>query len=332
MVSVKPYVLQDQWKIIRGRQLCSKAISILMASTSKSTNRQYTRFIDLFKDFCNKRGDLSHKNISLETGIQFLTELFEKGLSYSSLNIARSALSQYVSINNAEDNCDFGKHPLTVKFMKGVFKLRPPKCRYSFTWDVKIVLDFLRLKINRTISLKELTLKCVMLIALCTGQRAQTLAAIDLDNLVTDSQGNMVFTFDKILKTSRPGFKTFVEICQFERDTEICPLNCLNQYIECTRTLRKTSKLFISFQKPHHGVSSQTISRWIVLCLREAKVPDIFSGHSTRSAASSKAALSVDSNTILSSVGWANEKTFASYYKREIRRSQTARFTEAVLS
>lgn len=241
-------------------------------------------------------------------------------------------MSQCINVNNSDINYDFGKHPLTVKFMKGVFKMRPPKPKYNCTWDVKIVLDFLRLEDNNKISLKELTKKCVMLIALSSGQRAQTLAAMNLDMLYYSSQGNMVFTFEKILKTSRPGFKTLLEVSKFEKDSKICPLGCLKKYIEQTKDLRKTRQLFISFRKPHNGITSQTISRWIVTCLREANVPQIFSGHSTRSAASSKAALTVDSNTILSSIGWANENTFATYYKRDIvKKSKAMQFTEAVL-
>ena len=97
---------------------------------------------------------------------------------------------------------DFGKHAVTTKFMKGIFKLNPPKPKNVVTWDVKLVLDVLRKKTNSNISLKDLTLKCLMLLALSTGQRAQTLAALDLNNLTARNDSkNMVFTFDKILKT-----------------------------------------------------------------------------------------------------------------------------------
>ena len=67
--------------------------------------------------------------------------------------------------------------------MKGIFKLNPPKTRNVVTWDVKPVLDLLQKKYNKSISLKELTLKCIMLVALCTGQRGQTLSALNLDNV-----------------------------------------------------------------------------------------------------------------------------------------------------
>ena len=86
--------------------------------------------------------------------------------------------------------------------MRGVVRLNPPRPRKVTTWDVKPVLDVLRLKPNDSVNLKETTLKCVMLLVLSTGQQAQTLTALDLGNIVhKGDHKNIVFTFDKVLKT-----------------------------------------------------------------------------------------------------------------------------------
>jgi hypothetical protein len=51
--------------------------------------------------------------------------------------------------------------------MKGVYNLRPSKPKYCKTWDVSNVLGYLRkLSPIKFISLKDLTLKLVMLIAI----------------------------------------------------------------------------------------------------------------------------------------------------------------------
>ena len=98
--------------------------------------------------------------------------------------------------------------------------------------------------------------------------------------------------------------------------TRDCVVSCLVAYL--LKTLE--SKLFLSLQKPHKEVGSQTLSRWLKATLRFSGVRiDIFSGHSTRAASSSKAkfaGLLVDS--ILECVGWSNEQTFARYYNKEI--------------
>ena len=99
--------------------------------------------------------------------IQFLTTLFEKDLSYSLLNTARSALSTIITV----DGVSIGCYPLVVRFLKGVFNLRPPVPRYKEVWDLSIVLRFLKtLTPVASLTLKNLlSLKLVMLLSLVTA-------------------------------------------------------------------------------------------------------------------------------------------------------------------
>ena len=56
----------------------------------------------------------------LNVVLDFLVSLHEKGMSYSSLNTARSAISTFV---HTHDGIPMGSHPLIQRFMKGVFTL-----------------------------------------------------------------------------------------------------------------------------------------------------------------------------------------------------------------
>ena len=56
-----------------------------------------------------------------------------------------------------------------------------------------------------------------------------------------------------------------------------------------------------------------------------------FRAHSTRAAAASKAAVDVDINTVLSTVGWKSAGTFAKFYHKPIF-SNSSSFGNAVLS
>jgi hypothetical protein len=56
------------------------------------------------------------------------------------LNTARSALSTVFTLPN---NQKFGTQTLVTGSMKGVFETRPSLPRYSETWDVNVVLDYL---------------------------------------------------------------------------------------------------------------------------------------------------------------------------------------------
>lgn len=55
-----------------------------------------------------------------------------------------------------------------------------------------------------------------------------------------------------------------------------------------------------------------------------------FAPHSNRSASTSKAAMTLPMSTILETVGWAQESTFALFYRKPV--CKQGQFGEAVLS
>ena len=168
-----------------------------------------------------------------------------------------------------------------------------------------------------------------MLLALVSGQRMQTLCALDLDLAIIDDS-KAVFHIQKVLKTTKPGKACTVSLHKF-KDARVCPLTCLNIFIEKTRSLRTTSKLFISLQKPHNCVGPQTLSRWVVQVMKEAGLEPGFGAHSTRHASTSSASRTgVSVGVIMDSAGWSNEKTFASFYRKNFKESSNE-FAEPVL-
>ena len=75
----------------------------------------------------------------------------------------------------------FGSHPLVVRFLRSVYNSRPSLPRYIEIWDVRIVLDKLReMSPASILALKELTYKLMMLIALVSAQRGQTIHLLDI--------------------------------------------------------------------------------------------------------------------------------------------------------
>ena len=81
----------------------------------------------------------------------------------------------------------------------------------------------------------------------------------------------------------------------FEGDSSLCVVAILNQYFERSEKWRTSDEwpLLLCFVQPHKPVVSSTISEWIkkVLAISGVNV-GVFKGHSTRSALTSKAALS----------------------------------------
>ncbi|CAC5398829.1 unnamed protein product [Mytilus coruscus] len=145
--------------------------------------------------------------------------------------------------------------------------------RYIITWDVNIVLKFLKdLPSLDTISLKFLTYKLVMLTALVTGQRCQTLKFLDLNyyDVVGD---NVCFRIMNVLKQSRPGVHLNAVDLKKYRDSDLCVVRTLEVYIHRTAHLRNDhTQLFITHSKPFRPVACATIARWIKTVLKLAGI------------------------------------------------------------
>ena len=245
--------------------------------------------------------------------LKFLTMLFKKGLTYNFLNVAHSSLSSFVILDRGNT---VGTHPLTSRFMKGVYTLRPPIPRYEYTWDVHIVFDYLcKLAPADSLNLKNLTLKLVMLIALVSAQRSQSIHKLSLDNMYYKGSTTN-FQITSLIKQSKPGMGGLtVKLPAYPVDRRLCVLTYLKHYINRTRKLQgKDAQLFISFKKPHRPVSKD-ISRWINLVMKDSGVDvTCFKPHSTRAAATSAAdKLGVPISLILQTAGWSNERTFRQY-------------------
>ena len=90
--------------------------------------------------------------------------------------------------------------------------------------------------------------------------------------------------------------------------------------MEKTKDKRTSSKLFISYQKPHNPVSKDTITRWCNEIMKKAGIDvNKYVTHSCRSAASSYASSKgVKLKTILDSCGWSSSRTFAAHYRKDI--------------
>ena len=97
--------------------------------------------------------------------------------------------------------------------------------------------------------------------------------------------------------------------------------------MEITETIRKSEKLFISWQKPHANVSAGSIARWVKQLLKIAGIES--TAHSTRSMSTSiAAAQGLPIQEILKAAGWSSESTFTKFY----RIPTTENFGKSVLS
>ena len=203
-------------------------------------------------------------------------------------------------------------------------------------WDLNVLLTHLQsLPDYDKISIKQLSGKLVCLMAVLTGQRAQTIHALSIKEAdMKLEEDKCTFLVPQLLKHSKPGthLKPII-FKKFTADPKLCVLECLKTYLGATAHKRKdTTALFISSQKPHKAVSKDTISRWIKDALTAAGIDTtIYGSHSTRAAATSAAArqgLPVD--VILDSAGWCSNRTFDKFYNLQLE-NKNPNFGETIL-
>lgn len=237
------------------------------------------------------------------------------GAQYGTLNSMRAALS--LLCNNQLSDI-----PELNRLFKGFYRLKPPRPKYEKTWDVDIVLKELESWLpNKDLTLERLTIKLVMLIALCTGFRIQNLALLKLDGIKINTT-SVELTISDLIKTSKPGApQPYALLPFFTIRPNICCARTIVEYINRTKSMRgDEKKLILTTRKPFKAATAQTISRWLRTVLSECKIDEQFTGYSTRHASTSKAFnKGLDISIIKKAAGWSqNSKVFAKFYNRQI--------------
>lgn len=292
-------------------------VDIILHSWREGTQKQYAPIFSKWLDYCGSTIDPASPNV--HQVLEFLSDLFQKGASYSVMNSARSALSSFIQPFN---NISFGKLPIVKRYMKGVFEKRPFFPKNMITWDVNILFNYFRsLSEVEHLSLKLLTQKLAMLISIVSGgQRVQTLHTLSTKD-INSTKGQVIIPITSVLKQTRPSkHMAPLDLKDYPEEPKICVITHLNEYLKRTESLRRSEKLFISFIKPHKQVSKDTISRWCKEMIHNAGINvKAFTAHSNRSATSSKSNLqNVPLCSILKNAGWSNSRTFARRYNKVV--------------
>nr|CAH7747346.1 unnamed protein product [Callosobruchus chinensis] len=212
---------------------------------------------------------------------------FNQDFSYSSINTHRSALSLIIDFPEKD------KH-IASRYFKGIYNLKPPTPKYSFTWDPCLVLVYLeKLYPLEKLSLEKLSHKLVMLMALTSAHRLQTFSLIKIQNISVKSKQVEIRIPDKIKTSGKSKSQPILHFPFFIEKPQLCVASTICHYLEVTKTLRPPSenRLILTIKKPHRAASSQYLSRWLKNILTTCGIDtNIFKTYSTRHAATSAAA------------------------------------------
>ena len=203
--------------------LSARAETLVEASLRQGTRQTYTAKYRRYANWCERRG-LDPKSAPLHELVNFLAELEQEGLSYSTLCGYRSMLGH---VHFPIAGMSVGSAPVLSRLLKGVFNTNPPKLKLCPGWDVEVVLNFLKKEPFvplETCSLKFLTLKTCFLLAITSARRADDLSKLSIHplscQLLTDKA---VLVPEALLKQDRPShFMAPIEIRAFQEDENLC--------------------------------------------------------------------------------------------------------------
>lgn len=153
--------------------------------------------------------------------LNFLVKLFEAGYQYRTINCHRSAISAYYNYIDGEK---VGSHSEVCKLMTGIFNAKHPQPKYTFIWDVGIILDYIKDNWgdNSQLTIKELILKLTTLMALVSASRAIQINHLHL-NKMARVESQYKFDYGKLHKGWRKGrTPPSLRFCFWCGSTNVC--------------------------------------------------------------------------------------------------------------
>ena len=252
---------------------------ILLSASRQSTRKTYQSAWRRWSGWCVKR-KIDPLSAPLTDILLYLTEYFNSGAAYRSVNVARSAIStSHAKLNGLPA----GQNPLVIQLLKGMFNNRPPKPSYSHTWEVRSVTSYLAsLGSNKSLSVKQLSWKLTMLFSLTCPERVSAPAKLDPRHCHVLPEGVESMLSSPRKRGSADQLpKAF--FARFPSNSKLCPVETLHCCLKATRTIRlaitssKPDPLFISYVKPHKPISAPSLARWLRSLLKASGVNiDIF--------------------------------------------------------
>ena len=337
----------DLLAIIRER--CQKegfsegASKLIAGGRRQSTLSTYSKRLAPYFLWCSDRG-ISPSRAPVPVVCDFLVSKFNSGLQANTVRNYKSAIrAVHVGFPDGSSLDDSGEIRL---LLDGMFNERPPKRHIVPSWDLNIVLDYLKsdaFEPMKDSSLRQVTMKTITLLALATAQRQSEIHALAVSGTSFSSSAvSLGFRPDFLAKneTKTHMHKSLIIPKMSESSSEPadrlwCPVRALRYYLSKTKGIRgDNDQLFLTHALPHKPATKSTIARWIVKTILESGAnvnSEHVTAHSTRSISTSEAyhaGLTV--GEICEAVNWKSSTTFSSAYFRPSGRRRSLLATAVI--
>ena len=340
--------LAGERSTLEATGLPPSVIETILGARAPSTRQRYNTAWNVFVRWCAARPERAVPfQASVTLILTFLQGLLDRNLGNSSVKLNLAAISAY---HVGMDNKPISEHLLIRQFMRGVRRARPVARSLVPSWDLTLVLDALTrapFEPLDAVSLKFLSLKTALLVALTTAKRSSDMHALSV------SPSCMRFSGNDSRVSLRPNLsflpKNFpsgcapVDLAAFHpppftsaedrRLNCLCPVRALKLYVDRTAAFRTGSQLFVAWdpQRKGHPITKVRLSQWVVEAIqlayaeRGVQPPEGLRAHSTRGMSASWAlAKGASLQDVCTAASWSSPSTFATYYNLDVASSGIA--------
>jgi len=313
--------------------LSQRATEFAAGSFRTSTRTTYDSRLAGFHDWCAK-SSTDPSTASLGCISDFLVSLFDKNLAVATIRGYRSAIAS--SHRGFLDGSTVSDSVYISRILKSFFLQRPPVRSLVPSWSLPSVLRCLSeapFEPLQQATLFHLTIKTVFLIAIASGQRRSSIQALSIEpgHIRWEKSGVRLIPVASFVAKNQTASSGSVEFflpslasfSSVEEDKVWCPVRALKWYISRTKSLRSSSDLFITTTAPHRAASKDTISRWLVECIKLTGDGVLQSGplraHDTRALSTSWALFNgATIEQLQKAAFWANPNSFISCYLKDV--------------
>jgi hypothetical protein len=238
--------LRGYWGV---NAVSDRSFRLISAGWKQFSEDCYERAWQSFKAFFRSSSIPFHQ-ASLRNILDYLTHLYDCGLSWSFIGIHRSTISMMMA---PIDGVRVGDHPLIKRLMSGVFNERPSRRANPELWDPLKVLSVFQ---HRPVSLplSSLMRKGTFLMAIATAKKpSERVALLCDDNHFRWEGENLCFVPSRLTKTDRPGhLAPPFYVKPWKEDLCVCPVETVRLILlEHDRLRLQHIAIFFSWTFPH---------------------------------------------------------------------------------
>ncbi|KAG0805309.1 hypothetical protein G6F20_012009 [Rhizopus arrhizus] len=311
-----------------------KTTTFLLKATRQSTHKAYNNGWKVWSNWCRSQNPkLEPEEYSPNNVLQFLVD--NQHFSYQYLNGLRSSIASVFKHIHPHQK-PIASQPNISRFFtaKRKTEIRIPTTSQLETWDINLLIQFIKDKLSPTaeLNLQRLQLKVILLTCINTMGRPRSdvgrLQHRDVKFITSEISSDLEGVVLRIRTPEESQFKT--SKLGMVDDKEVCLVSTLFVFMHKTKGCRvhlpEDHTLFLSYiqhhTKPPSSVRTATVGKWIHEAMKEAGVNPVFKAHSIRSASSTKAVmLGTPIDKVKEHANWSlKSNTFEKYYYKPHQR------------